>query len=75
MSNKVVVRIRYPVGDYDKAQKIARLFKHPEVDVELVEDHVDSVIVEGPVFATDDLTLATALVRRFLLAQRNGRRT
>ena len=75
MANKVVVRIRYPVGDHDRAQKIAKLFRHPEVSVELIEDKVDEVIVEGPVFATDDLTLATALIRRFLIAQRNGRRT
>ena len=65
---RVTVRIRYPPLQRGRARKIARLFKHPEVDVELVEDHVDSVIVEGPVFATDDLTLATALLRRYLVA-------
>jgi len=46
---------------------VALLFHHPLVMVELVEDGGgDEVVVEGPGWATGDLTLATILARREL---------
>ncbi len=66
--SEVVVRIRYPKILRDRASKVATAFQDPKVKVELVEDSVDEIIIEGPVFATADLTKATALLRRYLLA-------
>ena len=55
---------------------MALLFHHPLVEVELVEDGGgDEVVVEGPGWATGDLTLATILARRELAWRKKlGRR-
>ena len=56
-----------PRGLRGRAESVALLFHHPLVMVELVEDGGgDEVVVEGPGWATGDLTLATILARREL---------
>ena len=69
----VTVRIRYPVGDHDRARRVATLFRHPQVQVELVEGSTDELVIEGPWGATSDPTLATALLRRYMLARARER--
>jgi len=69
------ILVKYPPGLRGRAEKVALLFQHPQVEVELAEDSGDDIIVEGPSWATGDLTLATILARRELawrkkLAQR-----
>ena len=58
------VLIRHPPELRGRAEKVALLFYHPLVMVELAEDNGDDIIVEGPSWATGDLTLATILARR-----------
>jgi len=72
----VKVRLRYPEVLEDKARRVATVFKHPEVEVELVPDQIDEIVVEGPTFATTDITRATAMLRRYFLVikKRDGRR-
>jgi len=65
MDSPIRVRVRYPRGLRGRAERVALLFHHPLVMVELVEDGGgDEVVVEGPGWATGDLTLATILARR-----------
>lgn len=68
----VVVRVRYPRFLKDRAVALAELLRAPGVRVELVEDVVDEIIIEGPTFATRDPTVATALLHRHLLARCAG---
>jgi hypothetical protein len=72
---KAKVRIRYPEILRERAVKLAKVFNHPDIMVELAEDDIDEIVIEGPNFATADLTRATALLRRYLLAleKRNGK--
>ncbi|MEB3845020.1 MAG: hypothetical protein LRS48_04995 [Desulfurococcales archaeon] len=66
MEGKIRVRVRYPPGLRGRAESVALLFHHPLVEVELVEDGGEDIVVEGPGWATGDLTLATILARREL---------
>lgn len=68
MAIKIIVR--YPPGREDRARRVASLFRHPQVVVELAPGGAEIVVV-GPMFATTDLTLATALARRLLLEEVN----
>ncbi len=70
MEGKIRVRVRYPPGLRGRAEKVALLFRHPLVMVELVEDGGEDIVVEGPGWATGDLTLATILARRELAWRR-----
>lgn len=64
----VKVRIRYPRLLAERARAVATIFEGDGIEVELVEDGVEEIVVEGPMFATADITRATALLRRYLLA-------
>lgn len=70
----VKVRLRYPEVLEEKARRVATVFKHPNVEVELVPDNIDEIVIEGPSFATTDVTRATAMLRRYFLVlkRRNG---
>jgi hypothetical protein len=72
----VTVRIRYPDILEDKAKRIATIFMDPEIKIELVEDSIDEIVIEGPSFATADPTRATAMLRRYMIAlkKRDGRK-
>ncbi len=67
MTGRVTVHIWYPGGLEERARRLATLFRHPGVQVELVPGETEEIVIEGPGFATTDPTRATALVRRFLL--------
>ncbi len=71
----VTVRLRYPEDLEERARRLASIFRHPEVQVELVPGDTEEIVIEGPTFATTDPTRATALLRRYFLAlkKRNGR--
>ncbi|MCE4624629.1 MAG: hypothetical protein F7C35_02025 [Desulfurococcales archaeon] len=64
----VKVRIRYPRILEERARAVATIFRGDGIEVELVEDGVEEIVVEGPMFATADITRATALLRRYLIA-------
>lgn len=69
MAVRVVIRYN-PLAE-KLASSIAKMFEGPDVEVLLERaGDVESVVIIGPMFATTDVTKATALLRRYLLAQR-----
>ncbi len=64
----IVVRLRYPEGLEERARRLASIFRHPGVRVELAPGEASEIVIEGPWGATTDPTRATALLRRYFLA-------